>query len=97
MSEAEFTFSAVFAWLVPLAMAVLSLTLGTSPNRRANVAVGSMLTVVNIIHLGFEQVARPSFHMVEPSVHQLLLNLSTVVATALITWFAWKWPKQARV
>ena len=94
MSEAEFTFSAAFAWLIPLTMAVLSLTLKDLANRRANMVLGIVLTAVNVFHLVFEQTAQPSFHMAQPSFHQLLLNCSTVVATALVTWYAWKWPKQ---
>ena len=94
LSEGEFIFSALFAWLIPLTMAFLSVTLKNLVNRRVNIILGIVLTVVNIFHLLFEQLAQPSFHMAQPSVHQLLLNISTVVVTALIVWLAWKWPKQ---
>ncbi|MBM4446491.1 MAG: hypothetical protein FJ023_03955 [Chloroflexi bacterium] len=92
ISEGEFIFSAFFAWLIPLTMAFLSVTLKDLANRRANIILGIIFTVGNIFHLLFEQLAQPSIHMAQPSVHQLLLNLSTVVVTALIVWYAWRWP-----
>ena len=95
ISEPVFIFSALFVWLIPLTMAVLSLTLKDLVNRRANIILGIVYTVVNIFHLAFEQLAQPSIHMAQPSIHQLLLNCSTVVVTALIVWYAWRWPRQA--
>ena len=92
ISEGEFIFSALFAWLIPLTMAFLSVTLKDYANRRTNIILGIVFTVGNIFHLLFEQLAQPSIHMAQPSVHQLLLNLSTVVVTALIVWYAWRWP-----
>jgi positive regulator of sigma E activity len=92
ISEGTFIFSALFAWLIPLTMAFLSVTLKDSANRRANIILGIVSTIGNIFHLLFEQLAQPSIHMAQPSVHQLLLNLSTVVVTALIVWYAWRWP-----
>ena len=92
ITEGEFIFSAFFAWLIPLTRAFLSVTLKDSANRRANIILGIVITVGNIFHLLFEQLAQPSIHMAQPSVHQLLLNLSTVVVTALIVWYAWRWP-----
>jgi hypothetical protein len=32
--------------------------------------------------------------LAEPSVEQILIVGSAVVVTALITWYAWRWPKQ---
>ena len=93
MTEGEFIFSAIYAWLIPLTMAFLSVTLKDSTNRSANIILGIVLTVGNISHLLFEQLAQPSIHMAQPSVHQLLLNCSTVAATSLVVWYSWKWPK----
>ena len=92
ISEGAFIFSALFAWLIPLTMASLSVTLKDAANRRANIILGIVVTIGNIFHLLFEQLAQPSIHMAQPSIHQLLLNLSTVVVTALIVWYAWRWP-----
>lgn len=77
--------SALF-WLVPLIMAFLSVTLKDSANRWANVILGIVFTLLNIFHL--------VEHLAQPSVHQILIIGSTVVVTALIAWYAWKWPKQ---
>jgi hypothetical protein len=92
ISEGAFIFSALFAWLIPLTMAFLSVTLKDLVNRRLNIILGIVFTIGNIFHLSFEQLTQPSIHMAQPSVHQLLLNLSTVVVTALIVWYAWRWP-----
>jgi hypothetical protein len=92
IDEGTFVFSTLFAWIIPLTMAFLSLVLKDPVNRRTNVILGIVITVGNLFHLLFEQVAQPSIHMARPSVHQLLLNLSTVVVTAFVVWYAWRWP-----
>jgi len=73
-------------WWVPLVMAVLSVTLKDVANRWTNFILGIIFTILNIFHL--------TEHLAEPSVHQLLIVCSTIVVTALIAWYAWKWPKQ---
>jgi len=73
-------------WLVPLWLAFLSMTLKGSSNRWMNFILGIILTIWNILHL-FEPC-------VGSRVHQWLIIGSTVVITALIAWYAWKWPKQ---
>jgi len=78
-------------WLIPLVMAVLSVTLKDVTNRRVNLVMGGFFTIMNFIHL----VSCPIVHLFEaPSVHQLLIVGSTIVVTVLIVWHAWKWPKQ---
>ncbi len=94
IGEEMFLFMALF-WLIPLTMAYLSVTLKDLANRRANITLGILFTVLNIFHLLFELMVQPSTHMVQPSLHQLLIDGSTVVVTALIVWHAWKWPKEA--
>ncbi len=72
-------------WLVPLWMAFLSVTLKGAINRWTNIIVGALFTILNI------------WHMTEPCcamVHQKLIVLSTIIATALVVWFAWKMPKK---
>ena len=73
-------------WLVPLWLAFVSMTLKDSANRWVNVILGIVFTLLNIFHL--------IEHLAEPSVHQILIIGSTVVVTALIAWYAWRWPKQ---
>ena len=80
-----FFFMSLF-WWVPLVMAFLSVTLKDLVNRRLNLVMGAAFTILNIFHL--------IEHLIQPSAHQLLIIGSTVVVTALIFWYAWKWPKQ---
>jgi len=68
-------------------MAFLSVTLKDALNRKTNLAIGIIFTILNVFHLFGCPVARSS-------AHQLLLVLSTVVVTALIVWYAWKWSKK---
>ena len=75
-------FMSLFYW-IPLVMAFLSVTLTDDVNRRANMVLGAVFVVLNAIHL--------SEHIAEPSAHQILLLASTVVAPALIFWYALKW------
>jgi hypothetical protein len=78
-------FMALF-WLVPLWLAFVTMTLKNSPNRWVNFVLGIIFTVLNIWHF--------IEHLAPPSPVQILIVGSTVVATALIAWYAWKWPKQ---
>jgi len=80
-------FMALF-WLVPLIMAFLSVTLKDLANRWTNIVLGIVFTLLNIFHL-VEHLTQA-----QPSVHQMLIIGSTIVVTALIVWYAWKWPKQ---
>ena len=80
-----FVFMSLF-WLVPLIMAFFSVTLKDVANRWANIILGIAFTVLNVFHL--------TEHLAHPSVHQSLVIGSTVVVTALVVWYALKWPKQ---
>ena len=91
MSEIEamglgmLVFMALF-WLVPLWLAFMSLTVKGSANRWVNLVLGIIFTILNIYHF--------IEHLAPPSPVQILIVGSTVVATALIAWYAWKWPKE---
>jgi hypothetical protein len=85
MGPGMLVFMALF-WLVPLWLAFVSMTLKESANRWVNIILGVVFTLLNIWHF-IEHLAPPSFA-------QILVIGSTVVATALIAWYAWKWPKQ---
>jgi len=86
MGSGMMLFMAIF-WWVPLVMAVLTVTLKDSANRWANMILGIVFTVLNIFHL-VEHLTTAT------SAHQILIIGSTVVVTALIFWYALKWPKQ---
>jgi len=76
------------SWLIPLTMAFLSVTLGDSANRSVNMVLGGFFTLYGIIHIAKCPVVHISR---KPSVHQVLLSISTIVVTALIFWYAWSW------
>jgi hypothetical protein len=82
----EILFFMSLFWWIPLVMAFLSVTLKDVANRRINLIVGAILTVVNIAHF--------IEHLAQPSAHTILLVGSTVAVTALVVWYAWKWPRQ---
>jgi hypothetical protein len=84
MSPAMLLFMAIF-WWVPLVMAFLSVTLKDAVNRRVNMVLAIIFTILNIYHL--------IEHIMNPSAAQLLLVASTVVVTALIIWYTARWPK----
>ena len=85
MGPGMLLFMALF-WWVPLVMAILAVTLKDVANRWANMILGIVFTLLNIVHL--------MEHFAQPSIHQLLIVCSTIVVTALIFWFALRWPKQ---
>ena len=73
---------AIESW-APLVMIVASFTLKYKANRWTNIIVGIVFTALSLVS------------MAEPlSAHGILLWGSQAVATALIVWLAWKWPKQ---
>ena len=75
-------------WLIPSTMAFLSVTLEGSANRYLNMGLGGLYILLSIFHLAKCPVVHVSN---KPSVHQLVLGISTVVATVLIFWYAWNW------
>ena len=79
---------AFISWLIPLTMAFLSVTLGYLANRSLNMVLGGFFTLYGIIHIAKCPVVHISK---KPSVHQVLISISTIVVTALIFWYAWSW------
>ena len=75
-------------WLIPSTMAFLSVTLVGLANRYLNMVVGGLYIILSIFHLAKCPVVHISN---KPSIHQLLLGISTVVVTVLIFWYAWSW------
>ena len=75
-------------WLIPSTMAFRSVTLESLTNRYLNMVLGGLYILLSIFHLAKCPVVHISN---KPSVHQLLLGISTVVVTVLIFWYAWSW------
>ncbi len=69
--------------LIPLVMAFLSLTLKDSMNRRVNIIMGVVYTVLYLSDL----IA----HLAVPYAYAILMGIASVVAQLLIVWYAWKW------
>ena len=81
-------------WLFPLWLAFLTMTLKGSANRWVNLILGIIFTILNIFHFFECGVPLIEGGMPEATAHHILIVGSTVVAAALIAWYAWKWPKQ---
>ena len=69
--------------IVPGAMVFLSLTLKSKANRWANIVMGIFYTGYNLVGLS-----------TYPSAYDKFLIIVSIVFTALIVWYAWRWPKQ---
>ena len=76
-------FLMIFAivFLVPPAMAFLSLTLSRSVIRWPNIIVPIVFIVLGII----------TGH---PSAHAILITIIDILVLALIAWYSWKWPRE---
>ena len=82
MDPAQMLFMMSLFWLIPLWMAFLTVTLNGSVNRWLNIIVGAVLTALNIWH-----ITEPCCEMV----HQKLIVGSTILVTALVAWYAYRW------
>ena len=67
---------------IPSVMVFLSLALKPDPNRWVNIILGVIYTVIMLITMP----GAWTFY--------IFLGVVEVVLTALIVWYAWKWPKQ---
>ena len=70
---------------IPSVMVFLSLTLKAKANRWANIILGIVYTGVILITL---LMPGPSAY------YYIFFGIVEIVLTALIVWYAWKWPKQ---
>ncbi len=82
-------FFAIFM-LVPLVMAPVSLILKDKANRWANVIVGTVYTGLCV----FDSIGTAVSDISALSAYNILIYLAEIMASALIVWYAWKWPKQ---
>jgi hypothetical protein len=91
--QGEWIFTALF-WLVPLWMAVLTVTLRDPINRWVNCAVAVIGTILGLWHFficGVPLLKGGPF--ARPVPHHVLLVGSSAAATFLIAWYAWNWPR----
>ena len=83
----ELILSFAILMLVPLVMAILSLTLKDSMNRWANIIVGAVFAA--LWFAGVVDAALSAYW------GGALMTLSAVVASALVVWYAWKSKQKA--
>ena len=69
---------------IPAVMVFLSLALKPAVNRWANIALGTFYTLIMLVTMPGAWAFYIFFGVVE------------VVLTALVVWYAWRWPRQAR-
>jgi hypothetical protein len=69
---------------IPSVMVFLSLTLKAKLNRWANIILGIIYTGIILVTLLMPGVWA----------HYIFVGIVEVVLTALVVWYAWKWPKQ---
>jgi hypothetical protein len=89
-------FGAIY-WLIPIWMAFVTIIVKGSSNHWANFVLGTIGTLLGIYHFfmcGVPLSFIPPGPVVGPTAHHILLLATATVATALITWYAWKWRKQ---
>ncbi|MFB3779393.1 MAG: hypothetical protein ACE141_17375 [Bryobacteraceae bacterium] len=92
-ARADWVITTLF-WLGPLWLAFAAVALKGPADRWVSLAGGAVLTILNVWH--FFICAVPLMKggpYAEPTAHHVLLVGSSVVATALMAWCAWRWPK----
>jgi len=80
----EYMFLGAVIALVPLVMAVLSLTLKHSITRWLNIILGILYTVIFLGNFGELAISMPY-------AHTMLLSIAGIIAPVLIVWYSWKW------
>ena len=89
-------FGAIY-WLIPLWMAFVTVAVEGPSNRWANFVLGIIGTLLGTYHFfmcGVPLSFVPPGPVTEPTAYHILLLATALVATVLITWYAWRWPRQ---
>ena len=73
-----------FFWLIPLIMVFLSTTLKDRANKWTNRILSIIIAILSLFHF-YE-------HIMEPIIEQILIVGSTVVVSAFLIFYSWKWP-----
>ncbi|HEU5261657.1 MAG TPA: DUF6326 family protein [Gemmatimonadales bacterium] len=85
-NELLFLMSVIFA--IPILMSFLSLTLKDRANCWTNRTVGIVFVAFDLAFLGLALFAWTF------SAYETFWSLMYLLFTALVVWYAWKWPKQ---
>jgi hypothetical protein len=78
----SFLLGAAILMEIPIAMVLASRVLPYRPNRWANVAAGSVMTVVQFSSLFFGS---------SPTAFYVFFSVIEIACTAFIVWYAWTW------
>jgi uncharacterized membrane protein len=86
INSASLLFMALF-WLIPLAMAFITVTVRDSANRWTNVIVGLVFAVFYVFHL--------LGHIMQGNlpIEAAVFCVLTILVPAAIVWYAWRWPQ----
>lgn len=85
----------VLYWFVPLWLSFVTVAVKDPASRWVNAVAAIVVTLFNIWH--FLMCGVPLLKggpYAEAKAHHVLMVGSAAVATALIIWYAWKWPKK---
>ena len=77
---------AITYYWIPLVMAVVSITLKDSINRWLNIIAGAGFAIYILIEL-ILNITTVAY------LFGMLMDISAILVSALIAWYAWKWPK----
>ena len=81
-----FLVAAAFLVIIPAVMIYLSTVLNPPTNRWTNIIVGALFTLIT--------VATMLIPGAQPWKYYLLVNVVEIVATGLVVWHAWNWPRE---
>jgi Ca2+/Na+ antiporter len=79
-----------FIFIVAILMSILSLTLKVKASRWANRSIGIIFAAFDLIFLAFM-----IFQLQAPA-YEIAWGFAYLVFTALVVWYAWKWPNPER-
>jgi len=78
-------------FVVPIFMSFLTLTLKYPAIRWANLTIGIFFVAFDLIFLGLV------LFVWQTPAYSIVWYIAYLVFTALVVWYAWKWPKKERV
>ena len=81
----EFMLLVAIIAIIPLVMAVLSVTLKDSVNRWANIIMGTVIAVLSFLDPALYVASQSAY-----SAYVILVGIVMFVFAALIVWYAWK-------
>ncbi len=79
----NFLLSGAVLMEIPIAMVILSRLLAYTANRWANIAAGSIKTVIMVL----------TMFVATPKSYYLFFGSIEIVTTIVIVWYAWNWAK----